>query len=59
MVGGGLIRSLGSWSNVISIRRHGERDLSDERILGNGDFVEKIIKEADDLVKPRCRDALK
>ena len=47
LVGGGLIRSLGGWSNVISMRRHGDRDLSDERILGNGDFVEQIIKEAD------------
>lgn len=51
LVGGGLIRSLGGWSNVISMRRHGDRDLSDERILGNGDFVEQIIKEADDRVK--------
>lgn len=51
LVGGGLIRSLGGWSNVISIRKHGDRDLSDERILGNSDFVEQIIKEADELVK--------
>jgi predicted transcriptional regulator len=33
------------------MRRHGGRDLSDERILGNDNFVEKIIKEADDRVK--------
>ena len=51
LVGGGLIRSLGGWSNVISMRRHGDRDLSDERILGNGDFVEQIIKEADNRLK--------
>ncbi len=51
LVGGGLIRSLGGWSTVISMRRHGDRDVSDERILGNGAFVEQIIKEADDLVK--------
>jgi len=51
LVGGGLIRSLGGWSNVISMRRHGDRDLSDERILGNGDFVEQIIKEADKRIK--------
>ena len=51
LVGGGLIRSLGGWSDVISMRRHGGRELSDERILGNGDFVEQIIKEADDRVK--------
>ena len=30
--GGGLIRFRGSWSTVISIRRHGQRDVSDERI---------------------------
>lgn len=36
---------------MISMRRHGDRDLSDERILGNGDFVDQIIKEADDRVK--------
>jgi putative transposase len=46
-----LIRSLGGWSAVLSMRRHGDRALSDERILGNGAFVEQIIKEADDLVK--------
>ena len=46
-----LIRSLGGWSNVLSMRRHGDLDLSDERILGNGNFVEQIIKEADNRVK--------
>jgi len=51
LVGGGLIRSLGGWSNVISMRRHGDRALSDERILGTGAFVEQILNEADDLVK--------
>jgi putative transposase len=51
LVGGGLIRSLGGWSTVLSLRRHGDRALSDERILGNGAFVEQILKEADDLVK--------
>jgi len=51
LVGGGLIRSLGGWSTVISMRRHGDRDVSDERILGNGDFVEQILNEADELVK--------
>jgi REP element-mobilizing transposase RayT len=49
LVGGGLIRSLGGWSNVISMRRHGDRDLSDERILGSSDFVEQIIRESDEL----------
>ncbi len=46
LVGGGLIRSLGGWSAVKAMRRSGERELSDDRILGNGEFVEQIIKEA-------------
>jgi len=47
LVGGGLVRSLGGWSEVKSLRRHGERVLSDERILGSGDFVDQVIREAD------------
>ncbi len=51
LVGGGLIRSQGGWSQVISMRRHGNKELSDERVLGSGDFVERIIKEADEYFK--------
>ena len=39
------IRSLGGWSAVIALRRRGEKQVSDERILGDGDFVEKILAE--------------
>jgi len=51
LVGGGLIRSLGGWSEVISLRRQRERKLTDERILGSGDFVRQILQEADDKLK--------
>lgn len=51
LVGGGLIRSLGGWSNVISMRRQDTRELSDERILGSGDFVDQILREADEKIK--------
>ena len=51
LVGGGLIRSQGGWSQVLSMRRHGGRELSDERILGSGDFVERMISEADEKIK--------
>jgi hypothetical protein len=51
LVGGGLIRSLGGWSEVKSLRRQGEGRLTDERILGSGDFVMKILQEADDKLK--------
>jgi len=51
LVGGGLIRSSGGWSVVKALRRTGQRELSDERILGSGEFVEQIIKEAETKVK--------
>jgi len=51
LVGGGLIRSLGGWSAVKALRRSGVRELSDDRILGSGEFVERIIKEADAKIK--------
>ena len=51
LVGGGLIRSLGGWSEVLSLRRDKERVFTDERILGSGDFVERILIEADERLK--------
>jgi len=51
LVGGGLIRSQGGWTAVKSIRRTGVREKSDERILGSGQFVEKLIHEADNTRK--------
>jgi REP element-mobilizing transposase RayT len=57
LVGGGLIRSMGGWSAVKALRRAGDRELFDDRILGSGEFVERIIKEAD--VKVRYQFAVK
>ncbi len=51
LVGGGLIRSQGGWSEVISVRRKGERSAADERILGSGDFVEQMLAQAEGSVK--------
>jgi hypothetical protein len=47
LVGGGLVRSLGGWSAVKSLRRSGEKVLTDERILGTDDFVERVLGEAE------------
>jgi REP-associated tyrosine transposase len=47
LVGGGLTRSAGEWFAVRSHRPRGARELSDERILGSGEFVERILREAD------------
>ena len=51
LVGGGLIRSVGGWSEVLSLRRAKERVFTDERILGRGDFVETILRGADERLK--------
>ena len=48
LTGGGLIRSQGGWSQVLAIRRRGRKEEYDERILGSGDFVNSILKEAED-----------
>jgi putative transposase len=46
LVGGGLIRSLGGWAEVLSVRRKGMRASSDQRILGSSEFVEDLLSEA-------------
>lgn len=48
LTGGGLLRSLGGWSQVIAKRRSGKKEEGDERILGSGDFVHEIIKETEE-----------
>ena len=46
LAGGGLIRSAGGWSIVKGLRKASARMKGDERILGDGDFVEKVLKGA-------------
>ena len=46
LVGWGLIRSLGGWSIVKAIRKAGVMELSDDQILGSGEFVQKLIDES-------------
>ncbi len=48
LTGGGLIRSQGGWSQVLSMRTKGHKEESDERILGSGDFVNAILREAEE-----------
>ncbi|NOQ47296.1 MAG: transposase [Desulfobulbaceae bacterium] len=43
LVGGGLVRSLGGWSAVKKDQSH---TMSDERILGDADFVDSILSQA-------------
>jgi len=55
LVGGGLIRSLGGWSQVLSLRRKGIKAASDERILGNDEFVQRLLSEAEAREKETLR----
>jgi len=51
LTGGGLIRSVGGWSVVKSMRNSGIKEESDARILGSGEFVSAAIKHAAEKVK--------
>ncbi len=41
-----MIRSAGGWSAVKALRKGAIRIKGDERILGDGNFVEKVLNEA-------------
>lgn len=55
LVGGGLIRSLGGWSAVKALRGRSERIKGDERILGDGGFVEDALKTCQERLERRYR----
>jgi len=55
LVGGGLIRSLGGWSQVLSLKRRGDKIASDERILGSEGFMERLLSEAEEREKETLR----
>jgi putative transposase len=53
LVGGGLIRSAGGWSAVKAMRRAKDHMKSDERILGDGEFVQNVLDEAKERLEER------
>ena len=55
LVGGGLIRSVGGWSALKSIRSAGLRIMGDERILGSSDFVDTVLKQANEEYEKKTR----
>jgi hypothetical protein len=52
-VGGGVVRSYGGWSAVLSLRKSQENISGDQRILGTGDFVERVLSESDGRLRYR------
>ena len=55
LTGGGLIRSQGGWAQVLSARRSGQKEEYDERVLGSGDFVNVILREAEDKARRQLK----
>jgi len=56
LVGGGLIRSLGGWDEVKKMRLTGQdRIKSDQRILGESDFVMDILSESEENFSRKYR----
>jgi len=57
LTGGGLIRSAGGWRDVLSLRKSKQIWQSDERILGDGGFVEDVLRKSEEemIRKERLR----
>ena len=45
LIGGGLRRSAGGWEGLATLRRGRERWAFDERVLGSGPFVDRLLAE--------------
>ena len=55
LVGGGLVRSLGGWAEVEGLRLKGQEHIkSDERILGDSDFVDSVLGQAEEHYERQC-----
>ncbi len=55
LTGGGLIRSLGGWTEAREILKGGIHIMSDERILGDSDFVDSVISQSEEHYERRHR----
>jgi putative transposase len=53
LTGGGLVRSAGGWAAVVALRGAKIFQNSDERILGDGDFVESVLTAANEAMERR------
>jgi hypothetical protein len=43
--GGGLVRSAGGWNELVALRRERDAVAGDARVLGSGEFVERVWRE--------------
>jgi hypothetical protein len=51
LTGNRLVRRLGGWSRVLTLRGDRERAGQDGRVLGGGDFGSRMLKEADERLR--------
>ena len=51
--GGGLLRSIGGWTALKGLRKAGIRVKGDERILGDSDFVENVLRSAQEELEQK------
>ena len=55
LMGGGLIRSSGGWRELLALQAAGVRMKGDERILGDGKFVEQVMRETEEVFERQMR----
>lgn len=53
LTGGGLRRSAGGWEGLMNLKQAGEYWRGDERILGNGNFVNEVLRAAEETLTQR------
>jgi hypothetical protein len=51
LVGGGLIRSIGGWSEVLALRKRRDKEASDPRVLGDAQFVSRLLSKEEPLTE--------
>jgi REP-associated tyrosine transposase len=51
LTGGGLVRSAGGWTALKALRRTKRFQVGDERILGDGNFVESILVSVNESIE--------
>ena len=55
LTGGGLLRSVGGWAELAALRRGSDWVKSDERILGDSDFINMVLRQADEHMENSYR----
>jgi REP element-mobilizing transposase RayT len=53
LTGGGLLRSHGGWSAIKKLRRIKAYQKGDERILGDSEFVEEVLRRSEEKLEKR------